>query len=149
MLLLFGLPLVLFRNTKSRVQISKNFSEWEFNVDAFTPESIKANVRDLVFGLLQPLRDRIGKAIIVGAGYRNMEQNRKAGGVPDSQHLTGQAADIKVIGVKPPELAKLIRENFKFDVLILYSPGSHRGYPNGGVHVSFVRGFNRNIYREK
>jgi zinc D-Ala-D-Ala carboxypeptidase len=152
LLLLFALLFLLIRSmTRQRTmtQISKNFAEWEFNIDKSTPANVRTNVYNLVLGLLQPLRDRMGKPVLVGAGYRNHEQNKAAGGVSDSQHLTGQAADIKVRGVSPVELAKVIRENFKFDVLILYSPGSHKGYPKGGVHVSFVRGFNRNIFLTK
>lgn len=149
-LVLFVLLLLIFRNIiRLKVKISRNFEESEFNVDKSTPEYIRANVRSLVEGLLQPLRNFIGKPVIIGAGYRNAIQNKAAGGVTDSQHLTGQAADIKVRGLNPLKLAEIIKDNFGFDVLIYYSPGSHKGYPNGGVHVSWVRGANRKIFKMK
>jgi zinc D-Ala-D-Ala carboxypeptidase len=124
-------------------QISKNFWSGEFGIDSQTPAIVVRNVENLVFGLLQPLRDTIESPVMIGSGYRTKEQNDKVGGVSDSQHLTGQAADIKT-RLSPPDLFDLIRTKFVFDVLILY-PKGYKNYPNGGVHVSFVRGLNRNI----
>ena len=44
--------------------------------------------------LLEPARQQVGP-IIINSGYRNEVVNRKVGGVKTSQHLTGQAADIR------------------------------------------------------
>ena len=44
--------------------------------------------------LLEPARREVG-AIIVNSGYRNEVYNRQVGGVRNSQHLLGQAADIR------------------------------------------------------
>ena len=44
--------------------------------------------------LLEPARQLVGP-IIVNSGYRNEDVNRHVGGVPNSQHLLGQAADIR------------------------------------------------------
>ena len=44
--------------------------------------------------LLEPARQVVG-AIIVNSGYRNEAYNRQVGGVRNSQHLLGQAADIR------------------------------------------------------
>ena len=44
--------------------------------------------------LLEPARREVG-AIIVNSGYRNEAYNREVGGVRNSQHLLGQAADIR------------------------------------------------------
>ena len=38
--------------------------------------------------------------IIINSGYRSPQLNRKIGGVPTSNHLTGCAADIKVVGME-------------------------------------------------
>ena len=58
-----------------------------------TPESI-ANMRRLVETVLDPARERLGKAIYVNSGYRCSELNRKVGGVANSYHLQGRAADL-------------------------------------------------------
>lgn len=50
----------------------------------------------LVLHLLDPLRRLYGKPIAVTSGYRCEEVNRLVGGVPDSQHVKGEAADCYV-----------------------------------------------------
>lgn len=55
--------------------------------------------------VLQNIRNHFGKAIIINSAYRTPPHNVKEGGVSDSQHLYGIAADIKVSGVTPKEVA--------------------------------------------
>ena len=38
--------------------------------------------------------------IIINSGYRSPELNRKVGGAPTSNHLTGCAVDIRVVGIE-------------------------------------------------
>lgn len=52
------------------------------------------NLIALVGAVLDPLRLFYGKPIHISSGYRNKELNRAVGGVWNSQHLTGEAADI-------------------------------------------------------
>ena len=49
-----------------------------------------------VCGWLEVLRERYGGPIIINSGYRSPQLNKKIGGVPTSNHLTGCAADIRV-----------------------------------------------------
>ena len=54
-------------------------------------------VANLTYGchqLLEPSRLIVGP-IIINSGFRNEAVNRKVGGVTNSQHLIGQAADIR------------------------------------------------------
>ena len=54
-------------------------------------------VANLTYGchlLLEPARLIVGP-IIINSGFRSEAVNRKVGGVPKSQHLIGQAADIR------------------------------------------------------
>lgn len=53
---------------------------------------------------LEALRADIGKPVIIVSGYRCREHNRRAGGAPRSQHVTGKAADIRVQGMTAAEL---------------------------------------------
>ena len=55
-------------------------------------------VANLTYGclmLLEPAREAIGSPIIVNSGFRNPRVNALVGGVACSQHLQGQAADIR------------------------------------------------------
>ena len=51
-------------------------------------------LRILCRDILEPLRDKIGKPIIIDSAFRSAAVNRAVGGVSNSQHLLGQAADI-------------------------------------------------------
>ena len=67
--------------------------------------------------------------IIINSGYRSPEVNKKVGGAPNSNHMTGCAADIKVYGVEEAlryavillNYADLIDEEFD-ELLIERSP---------------------------
>lgn len=52
------------------------------------------NIQKLVSEILQPIRDEYKKPIVISSGFRCERLNYKVGGVKDSQHLTGAAADI-------------------------------------------------------
>jgi hypothetical protein len=54
------------------------------------------NLIYLCAAVLQPLRDAIGKPVQVTSGYRSARLNAHVGGVPNSAHLNGLAADIHV-----------------------------------------------------
>ena len=56
------------------------------------------DVVNLAYGcqlLLEPAREAIGCPIIINSGFRNPRVNALVGGVAGSQHLQGQAADIR------------------------------------------------------
>ena len=58
-----------------------------------------ANLKRLC-GWLEELRKRSGTPIRINSGYRSPQLNRKIGGAPTSNHLTGCAVDIKVAGME-------------------------------------------------
>ena len=101
---------------------------------------VPENVKALVENVLDPLREKYGKPIRVNSGYRCPKHNLAVGGASRSQHLLGEAADIAPVSsfrVQDPgykdELARLveiIKENGKFDQLIIYP---------SFVHVSWKR----------
>ena len=48
--------------------------------------------------VLEPLRKAMGEPIKIGSGFRCQQLNKAVGGVANSQHLTGQAADLCIDG---------------------------------------------------
>lgn len=52
------------------------------------------NLRRLCVEILQPLSDSLGLPIYVNSGFRNKATNALVGGVANSAHLSGYAADI-------------------------------------------------------
>ena len=80
-------------------RLSLHFKLTEFlNLKKY-PKNIPSmqDVVNMTYGchfLLEPARAEVGP-IIINSGFRNEAVNRKVGGVTNSQHLFGQAADIR------------------------------------------------------
>ena len=59
--------------------------------------------------ILEDIRAHFGKPVTITSGYRTPEHNAKIGGAVKSQHMLGLAADIKIPGVKPSDVATYAR----------------------------------------
>ena len=70
---------------------------------------------------LDAIREHFAAPVLITSGNRCPEYNARIGGVVDSQHLSGRAADIQVTGVSPKCVADFADE--------LDIPGLGR-YPN-------------------
>lgn len=95
-------------------QITKNFhlKEWKTHDGTGVPWDLIDNVTKCAKNL-QALRDEIGKPITIISGFRNLTYNTKIGSKPTSQHVKGTAADIKVRGMSPQDVANAIEELIK------------------------------------
>lgn len=89
----------------------------------------------LVHHVLQPLRDAMGEPIKIGSGYRCPQLNRAVGGVSNSQHVKGEAADLCIDGdkVKGKKWFDWIKAHCDFDQLIW----EHNAKGSYWVHVSY------------
>lgn len=113
--------------TEHREYVEKNFREGLFN------ESIYNNLNKLANKLLQPLREAICHPIQVNSGFRCAELNKAVGGSKNSQHLTGEAADIVIIK------AMSIYEQFKLIYRTLIEKSIPYGqiiYEHRWIHIS-------------
>jgi hypothetical protein len=84
-------------------KLSANFTVKEF---ACKDGSDKVLIDTNLVEILQKIRDHFGKAVVINSAYRNEAYNRKIGGASKSQHINGTAADIRISGVTPEEVAK-------------------------------------------
>ena len=95
---------------------------------------VTKNLTALIDKVLDPLREAYGKPIIVTSGYRCEKLNKVVGGAASSQHVKGEAADIRSVQDTPEENKKLfdliVKLKLPFDQLI-----NEFGYD--WVHVSF------------
>lgn len=100
----------------------------------FNPSpSVVANLTALAVNVLDAVRELIGMPLSDSSGYRCPELNTMEGGMPNSQHLFGEAADI-YCALTPDELyAKIKASNIIFDELII----EHDSHGNRWVHISF------------
>ncbi len=95
------------------------------------------NLRALALNILDPLVAHFDLPVNVTSGYRNRVLNAEIGGLEQSQHIAGQAADLMVGGLTAGYLARWIAANLRFDELILekFDPASENW---GWVHVSYA-----------
>jgi hypothetical protein len=110
------------------IQFTPNFSLQEllltsnrkFDNEQYNPPAeIIENLRALCVNVLQPLRDALGTPVNLNSGYRCPSLNRAIGGAKNSQHMSGQAADIVDFTNGNEYLFKKIKElNLPFDQMI-------------------------------
>lgn len=94
---------VYSKSKNGNTPVSKNFKVKEFACkDGSDPVFISPELVDV----LQKIRDHFGKPVNINSAYRTVTHNKKEGGAVCSQHLYGTAADIKVSGVSPKEVAR-------------------------------------------
>ncbi len=107
------------------------------------------NLQALCRYVLEPLRSRWREPIIVTSGFRCPKVNKAVGGVPNSQHLQGQAADIRA--VNPNDNMKLggylEHSLIPFDQLI-YEGVSKDGKRCGWLHVSWSEKPRKQVLRK-
>ena len=94
------------------------------------------NLVYLAANVLEPLRVAMGEPVKINSGYRCEKLNKAVGGVYNSQHLKGQAADICIDGdmTKGRRWFNYIRDHLNFDQLIW----EHDKSGTYWIHVSFV-----------
>ena len=127
------------------MNLSRNFTLEELTYSRTAVEHGLENVRgplafqslrNLATYLLQPLRDRYGNTIAITSGYRNETVNLLAGGVKNSQHTKGEAADC-YIAEGPLKLLDILKASgLDFDQAIVYRRKKF-------LHLSYQEGFNR------
>lgn len=93
------------------------------------------NLKSLIINTLDPLREKLQQPIYVSSGYRSVELNKKIGGSKNSQHLTGQAADIYLNKNNGLIYETVLKYKIPFDQMIL-EKGTIEN-PRW-VHLSFV-----------
>ena len=104
-------------------QLSKNFVSTEFDCHGSGCCS-STKVDDKLVKYLQQIRDHFGKAVNINSGYRCKTHNASVGGASKSNHMDGEAADIRISGVTPIEVARYA-EYIGMKGIGVYSWGVH------------------------
>ena len=134
------------------MQLSKHFSLSEFEKSSTaTRLGIKnkagsgeiKNLTDLCYAVLEPVRAKFEKPMLVTSGFRSEELCVAIKSSKTSQHTKGQAVDFEIAGVSNLQLAIWIENNCDFDQLILEFWKEEEGANSGWVHCSYNEGSNR------
>lgn len=120
------------------MQISKNFKLEEFyasdtakakGIDNSPTIDAVINIVRLCDNCMQKIRDHFAHPVVISSGYRCSKLNSAVGGVANSQHCKGAAADFSVSGYSISEVIQWCRNNLIFDQLI--------NEKNQWVHISY------------
>lgn len=123
------------------------------HIDNHVPEALIPNLKNLCEQVLEPMRQHFGVSIILSSGYRCPQLNTLVGGSPTSQHMTGEAADIRIpVSEQDPSHTDMeilthwftwIMDNCDFDQLIKET-SNRRIY---WIHVSCRKDRTQNRHR--
>lgn len=125
-------------------EMTKSQTATRLGIDNSPSEEHKASMKALCDNVLEPVRKRFGRPVIISSGYRSPSLCEAIGSKTTSQHAKGEAADFEVIGVSNYEVAKWVQDNLSFDQIILefHNPEDPQ---SGWVHCSYKnRADNRN-----
>ena len=103
-------------------------SEFECKCGCEMPMEVFFNIQKLA-NQLQYVRDFLELPITLTNAYRCRSHNKEVGGVSDSQHILGKAADLQVKGLTTAELYKAV------DILAEYNHVLQGGL---GLYNTFV-----------
>ena len=104
-------------------QLSTNFKSTEFDCHGSGCCSSTLVDENLV-KYLQKIRSHFGKSVHINSGYRCKKHNAAVGGASASNHMDGEAADIRIDGVTPLEVAQYA-EHIGMLGIGVYSWGAH------------------------
>lgn len=110
----------------------------KYNISNIPDKEALDNMLLLIVDCLQPIREYIGKPMIISSGYRSPRLNGHPliNGNPNSQHCKGQAVDFTVKGMTPKQIIeKIVASGIEFDQAL--------NEKNCWVHLSYNKGKNR------
>lgn len=87
-------------------------------IDNTPPPDVVEHLRKLCVEILEPARVALGP-LRISSGYRSARLNAAVGGSSTSAHCLGYAADVLPLRVTKMEFARWVKQNCKFDQVIL------------------------------
>ena len=114
-------------------ELTRSATAKKLGIDNTPTPAVRANLEALVVNCLDPVRTIYGRPIIVTSGYRCPELNAAVGGVANSQHTTGNAADLQpASGGSLDGIFRAAVQFGDFDQMILEEVGGSRW-----IHLSW------------
>lgn len=125
------------------MKVSKNFQDYEFACKGKAQGKICCDsmmmLNQELIEVLQDIRDYFASSVKITSSYRCPIHNKRVGGVWNSQHLLGTAADIQVSGIVPLEVAQYVDRKH----LDTYGIGIYNTFTHIDVRTKRARWDNR------
>lgn len=94
-------------DTDANEKVGQHFKVKEF---ACKDGSQVVFIDSYLVSILDILRNQVGKPVIINSGYRTPTRNKAVNGAKYSYHMRGMAADIRVNGTSPKEIANKLNK---------------------------------------
>ena len=122
------------------MNLTRNFNKSEFDCSCGCemPKEVLINVQKLA-NQLQMLRDRVGVSIKINSSYRCPKHNKAIGGVLNSQHILGKAADVVINGFKASKTFDLISELIDKGDMLQGGLGSYNTFTHYDIRKTKAR----------
>jgi uncharacterized protein YcbK (DUF882 family) len=126
-----------------KMKLTNNFNKTEFDCKCGCkmPEEVLSNAKLLAIQL-QLIRDHSNAPIQINSAYRCPSHNKAIGGVSNSQHTLGRAADIVVKGQTPDDTVEMIEDMLADECLFPFHLGGIGRY-NTFTHVDIRTNYAR------
>lgn len=97
----------------------KSETATRLRIDNTPPADVVRNLQYGVEMILDPLRRTINRPVIISSGYRCPALNKAVGGVPNSWHLKGNAADIHLNDkAEAVDIFHFLKQNVSVDTVL-------------------------------
>lgn len=110
----------------------------KYNISNIPDKKSLDNMLYLIVDCLQPIRNYIGKPMVISSGYRSPRLNGHPiiNGSQTSQHTKGEAVDFTIKGMTIKQIIEKVKDSgVEFDQLI--------NEKNVWCHISYRKGENR------
>jgi uncharacterized protein YcbK (DUF882 family) len=117
------------KSARNLVQLSEFFSLDEFE----SPDTGQVMLDGQLFAVLDHLRRALASPVVITSGYRTAAHNRAVGGVADSLHLIGAAADL--VFPEREMKAKALAHLLQVPAVVVIDEHDHLHVQVRGLHV--------------
>ena len=110
----FGVIMTQLTKNFSLAELTKSQTASRRGLDNTPTPQVEKNLKNLAETILQPLREKLGKPIVINSGYRSPAVNAAVGGSATSAHRFGHAVDLVVPSYAGGDVKKLCQYIVKF-----------------------------------
>ena len=122
------------------MKLTNNFNKAEFDCKCGCemPKEVLINIQKLA-NQLQILRNKVGVSVKINSAYRCIKHNKSIGGVSNSQHVLGKAADVVINGFKASKTFDLISDLINDGDMLQGGLGAYNSFTHYDIRKTKAR----------